>query len=192
MNRPRIVLCLCISVAMALVVFGVQTARAVDAPEANTLRTSELSFFNSVSMDCMAVKSKLSDVHQQDGLLRVTLGQNYEVVSSKLMARLNTRVVENKLNGAPLVKTAADFESTLHDFRDNYRSYEVSINNLMKMNCQTQPQEFYASLEAARELREVVNQDVKKLAELVDRYYQEFLEFRRQIETKDEAHDAAE
>ena len=192
MKQSFVFLCLCAAATSVLLFFGVQSVRAVDADEPAGRRASELSFFNSVDMDCSAVVSKLGTIHQQDGLLRVTLGQDYEVTSSKLMARLNARVVENKLDGAALIKTAAEFESTLRKFRDNYRLYEVSMNNLMRMNCQAQVQEFYASLESTRELRDAVNRDVKKLSELVDRYYQEFLEFRKQLETKDEVHDAAE
>lgn len=169
-------------------------ARAVEAGEQGQLKPSDLSIYDSVVMDCLDVKFKLSAVHQQDGLLRVTLGQSYETMSTKLMTRLNARIVENKLDGAALVKTAAEFEAALRDFRDNYREYEVSMNSLLKMDCQAQVQAYYTSLQSTRELRAAVNTDVKQLAKLTDRYYQEFVDFREQLaaEDEDEGSDATE
>lgn len=171
--------------AVSALVATTGTVRAVTA-EQGQLKPGDASIYNLVTMDCLAVKFKLSDIHQQDGLLRVTLGQSYETMSTKLMARLNARVVENKLDGAPLIKTAAEFETVSSKFREDYRKYEVSMNTLMKSGCDSQLQNYYVSLETTRELRAAVNADVQRLSALIDRYYQEFSEFRKQLTAKEE------
>lgn len=176
-----LVLCLAICVGFfvnAVPVYAVTT-------EQGQLKPSDTSIYNLVTMDCLAVKFKLSDIHQQDGLLRVTLGQSYETMSTKLMARLNARVVENKLDGAALIKSAAEFETALGKFRDDYRKYEVSMNTLMKADCQSQIQTYYISLESTRELRANVNADAKKLSAIIDQYYKEFADFQHQLVVKE-------
>ncbi len=191
MRRILAILLIGTALGVGLLAIETQTARAVEAGEQGRLKPSDLSIYNSVTMDCLAVKFKLGKVHQQDGLLRVTLGQSYETISTKLMARLNARVVENKLDGSTLIKTAAEFEKTLGTFRDDYRRYEVAMNNLMKMDCQSQMQAYYTALQSTRELREAVNTDVRKLSSLVSQYDREFREFREQLNAKEGDRDAA-
>lgn len=191
MVRLMTTLVLCLAICAGIFINTVPTAHAVTT-EQGQLKPSDTSIYNLVTMDCLAVKFKLSDIHQQDGLLRVTLGQAYETMSTKLMARLNARVVENKLDGAPLVKSAAEFETALSKFRDDYKKYEVSMNTLMKADCQSQIQTYYVALESTRELRTAVDADTKKLSAIIDQYYKEFTEFQRQLQSKEkEANDNA-
>lgn len=191
MVRLVTTLALCLAISAGIFINTVPIAHAVTT-EQGQLKPSDTSIYNLVTMDCLAVKFKLSDIHQQDGLLRVTLGQAYETMSTKLMARLNARVVENKLDGAPLVKSAAEFETALSKFRDDYKKYEVSMNTLMKADCQSQIQTYYVALESTRELRTAVDTDTKKLSAIIDQYYKEFTEFQRQLQSKEkEANDNA-
>lgn len=172
------------SIAVALAVGGVFSAsvQAVESPSGQ-LKPDDSSVYNMVTMDCLAVKFKLSEVHQQDGLLRVTMGQRYENISTKLMARLNGRIVENRMDGGELIKLAANFETALSDFRDDYKAYEVSMNNLLKADCQSQKQTYYLALQDTKELRAEVQNDVEILNRSIDMYYKEFQLLRERTES---------
>lgn len=173
-----------VGIAVALTVSGVFSATTVQAVSSRggQLKPDDSSVYNLVSMDCLAVKFKLSEVHQQDGLLRVTLGQRYENISTKFMARLNGRIVENRMDGGELVKLAANFETALGEFRNDYRAYEVSMNDLLKADCQSQKQTYYMALQDTKELRAVVQNDVAILNRTIDTYYKEFSLLRERIE----------
>ncbi len=183
------------TVAASVVMLAVALApvsRAVTS-EQGQLKPGDTSIYNSISMDCLAVKFKLSKIHQDDGLLRVVLGQQYETTSDKLIARLNTRIVENRLDGAELIKIASEYEQALKQFREDYQKYEISMNSLLKADCQSQQQTYYVSLESTRELRDAVNDDVTHLNSLLAEYHDAFMEFRKAFEADQnkEQNDAA-
>lgn len=172
-------------IASALM-YSAQPARAVST-EQGQLKPDDTSIYNLVTMDCLAVKFKLSDVHQQDGLLRVVLGQNYDTMSTKLMARLNARIVENRLDGSELIKTAAEFEKALASFRNDYKAYEVAMNSLMKSDCQSQIQTYYISLQTTKDLRIKVDEDVQELNKIMQRYHDAFVKFQKDIAAQEKA-----
>ncbi len=189
MNRLITLTLLCVAACAGVFAFGANTARAVEAGE---LKPDDLTLYNSVTIDCLDVKFKLSRLHQQDGLMRVTLGQSYDTMSTKLMTRLNARVVENKLDGSELIRQAAEFDTKLKEFRADYQKYEVSMNNLMKMDCQSQAQTFYTALVETRELRVIVHEEVGQLNDIAKQYYQDFKEFRKQHIEKQKDENAGE
>lgn len=174
----------------ALIVFVV--ASLVVAPvshavssEQGQLKPDDSSLYNLVTMDCLAVKFKLNDVHRRDKLARVTLGQGYDNVSTNLMGRLNSRIVENKLDGGDLIKVAAEFEKSLQKFRSDYTKYDEAFVNLLKADCQSQIQTYYVNLQNAKELRAVVYEDVKLLDKLMQQYYDVFAEFKASVSAEE-------
>lgn len=181
----------------ALIVFVV--ASLVAAPishavssEQGQLKPDDSSLYNLVTMDCLAVKFKLNDVHRRDKLARVTLGQGYDNVSTNLMGRLNSRIVENKLDGGELIKIASEFEKSLQKFRSDYTKYDEALVNLIKADCQSQMQTYYVNLQTTKELRATVYDDAKNLDGLTKQYYTAYTEFRKTVsaETQKDTDDA--
>lgn len=169
-------------------------SRAVTG-EQGQLKPDDTSLYNMVTMDCLAVKFKLNETHRQDKLLRVTLGQGYDNMSTNLMGRFNSRIVENKLDGGELIKIAAEFEQARQNFRDDYTKYDDAFTNLLKSDCQSQTQTYYVNLQSMRELRTKVNNDTKKLDEIMGRYYDAFGQLRKSLTEKqaeEERNNAAE
>lgn len=142
--------------------------------------------FQNVTIDCLDVKFKLTSVHQEDGLNRVNSGQLYEAVSTKLMARLGSRIVENRLDGAELIKKASEYETALDNFRNHYQTYEVAMNALIKSDCSTQPVIFYNDLQRVRDLRAEVDTDTQQLTRITMEYYDAFLAFSERISQQKE------
>lgn len=142
--------------------------------------------FSTVELNCMDVKVKLSKVHEKDSLMRVNAGQNYKVISGKLMKPLHAKIVEDSLDGSELVKKAASFEEQLEDFRLHYQEYEVALTGLLKMDCEDQKQLFYTTLREVRDKRNAVYEDTQKLEQSVTEYKQVFGQFKETFEPKKE------
>lgn len=166
-------------------------SRAVSS-EQGQLKPDDSSLYNSVTMDCLAVKFKLNELHRQDKLLRVTAGQGYDNMSSDLMGRLNSRIVENKLDGGELIKIAADFEKAREQFRADYTKYDEALVALLKADCQSQMQTYYLSVQNVRELRAQVQEDIKKLDATMQRYHDAFVVFKKAVQEEEKKNDASE
>lgn len=133
--------------------------------------------YNNVTMDCTAVKAKLVKIHESDGLTRVNAGQLYDSVANKLMARLNSKIAEQRLDGGKLFTYAAEFERHLTAFRDAYRTYESAMTQLIKSDCDAYPQNFYYLLEVVRQKRQLVQQEVTALYDAARAYRKEAQQF---------------
>lgn len=151
------------------------------APSLDTERSvAESNFYSVVEMDCMAVRVKLSKIHENDSLMRVNTGQAYGMITSRLMSRLHAKIVEQRLDGGELVKKTAEFESQLGEFRSHYQEYEAALSELLKKDCGSQQQLFYAMLREVRAKRDVVYEDTKQLEKCIHEYKELFLEFKEQ------------
>lgn len=133
--------------------------------------------FENITMDCLDVKFKLSKVHETDGLNRVNLGQLYEAMSTKLMGPLNSRIVNNHLDGSALVKTAAEYQLTLTKFKNDYQTYEEQMSDLIKSDCTSQKMVFYRNLENVQRLRTYVHNDILQLNRLIKTFKNDFQAF---------------
>ena len=157
------------------------------------LKPGDSSVYANVQMDCLDVKLKLSKVYEQDGLHRVNAGQVYDTMSNRLMARLNAKIVSDRLDGSELIKAASEFEEALVGFRQEYHTYEVAMNRLLKSDCQARQHAFYIALTEVRTGREAVDVQVKALDEAAKKYYEAFEAFRdEQLYPSDDDDDEGE
>jgi len=129
--------------------------------------------------NCTEAQASLTQLHASDALLRVTLGQLYESIATKLMTPLNSRIVLNKLDGSSLVSAAATYEQQLGDFRDDYQVYEQSLSDLLAIKCQDRPVGYFDGLTKARINREKVHDDVEALRKTSRAYGDNFEMFAR-------------
>lgn len=126
---------------------------------------------------CVDVQSFLSRLRANDGLRRVNLGQQYETISTRLMAPMNSRIALNKLDGVELTQTAVDFNTKLDVFRESYRDYEKALTSTIDMKCKDQPVTFYDSVMTARTKRVAVKQSMAELSALLQQYNSQFDQF---------------
>lgn len=124
-----------------------------------------------VRNNCADTQTALRTLYATDAVARVNMGQQYEAISSKLMAPMNDRVVSNKLNGTELVKTTAAFDKELDNFRKNiYSPYKDKLTEIFSMKCYDQPIEFYDRLTYILDLRTQLRTSVDKLEVLLAQY----------------------
>lgn len=173
MTRPKQVIIgiLCSTIVCASVSF-VARAQTAERPALSQRH------IETIQANCENALVTLRRLHQSDALLRVNQGQLYEYISTRLMARLNSRIALNRLDGAALVAAAARYEETLQQFRDEYQRYEEQLSEVLDMNCRQEPERFYYAITDARQARLLVSEEVKELHSSIDLYKQALAEFR--------------
>ncbi|QQG50966.1 MAG: hypothetical protein HZB75_00435 [Candidatus Saccharibacteria bacterium] len=171
---------LIIIAAFAVTVAGSFAAMQSTASAEDVLMTE--AHIARIRANCVDAQSSLRQLHASDALLRVNRGQVYESMSTKLMATFNSRVALNRLDGLKLVSIAAQYETQLMNFRQNYQSYEESMSGLLKLNCINQPVAFYDSVAATRAMRKKVHDSTLSLHKTIRDYKNEFELFAKQFE----------
>jgi hypothetical protein len=126
-----------------------------------------------VKANCLSAQSTLNRIHANDALSRVHLGQEYETISTKFMAPMNSRIALAKLDNVELTKTTVDFNAKLNEFRNLYKQYEQTMLHTIQIKCVDQPEEFYSSLIQAQVDRKAVRESVIGLGNLVTQYKQQ-------------------
>lgn len=157
------------------VVYSLTSSFAYAETTPETLTETQLS---QIKTNCISIKSTLNRIHANDGLMRVNQGQQYEIISTKLMAPLNSRIALNRLDGVELSQTTVSYNLQLDTFRSDYRQYEQSLSDLLRFDCSQNQREFYEKLIEVRADREAVNETATKLKTLIDRYGTQFDTFR--------------
>ena len=154
-----------ISVAALAVFFGVfaQTAHA----QSTALTPEQLQHIKS---NCTSIKSTLNQLHVSDALLRVNRGQVYESMASRLMDPFNSRLGNNRLDAKATSVVTTNYRSALDTFRNDYKDYEEKLSSALRVDCTSQPELFYTTIEQARVLRTKVHTDVNKLHRYIDDY----------------------
>lgn len=142
---------------------------------------------NTIRANCASVQATLSRIHTNDALNRVHLGQEYETISSKFMASMNSRVALAKLDGVDLAKTTVEFNDELDDFRTTYQQYEQNLLKAIQMKCTDQPVAFFDAVVLAQQGRSEVRETVLGLGTLVVQYGNQVKELRTQAQSSRQA-----
>jgi len=170
---------LVIGLLLVGLVCGGSVAYAEDT--AATLTDSDLA---RIRLNCTAVQTSLGRIHESDALARVNLGQQYETISTKLMAPFNSRVALNRLDGVAVTQTTVEFNNKLDEFRTLYQQYEQTLLRAIQLKCTDQPVTFYDTLNLARTHRAAVREAVVSLGGLVKQYGTEVQTLRDSVKGK--------
>src|SRR4051812_38508816 len=90
------------------VLLAVIASPFVYADQADDLTSSQIAV---VKANCLSAQSTLNRIHANDALSRVHLGQEYETISTKFMAPMNSRIALAKLDNVELTRTTVDFNT---------------------------------------------------------------------------------
>lgn len=112
---------------------------------------------------CDTIKENLKSVQHQDSRTRVYLGRYYETILSKYITPLNVRLVENNLFDKNLMDNQDSFSKTRDSFIIDYIEYQKGLEDLVAMDCKSEPESFYEKLIKIREKRKIVATDVVNL-----------------------------
>ena len=162
MMKYRCLLVLAGCLVAASLVSGV-VARAQDQPPSDET-------VQQVAHSCQSIRNALTQIHLRDGVFRVSRAQSYEFMSTRLMAPLNSRLLLNKVDASGLVRTTAQYDTLLNQFRAKYVAYDEQLAATIAIDCKQKPAEFYQALVKTRELREEVHQITLELNQHVGQY----------------------
>lgn len=123
-----------------------------------------------IRTSCVSAKNTLNQLHASDALLRVNRGQLYESMTTKLMARFNSRADSNHFDVKDLTTVTQTYGEALTTFRDDYKSYEVQLTATLAVDCLKEPVSFYDAVALTRVKRAQVHVDVVKLHQSIDAY----------------------
>ncbi|MDN5835453.1 MAG: hypothetical protein L0H36_02340 [bacterium] len=137
-----------------------------------------------IVQNCTQIQATLSSIHSSDALLRVNRGQTYELIASRLMSPMNTRIAANNLDGASLIQLTSDYSDDLSDFRDTYISYERQMAKTIRTNCHKSADSFYQNLVKTRQLRQEVHEYVVDINKGIRDYEKAFDSFRKMLTLK--------
>ena len=126
-----------------------------------------------IRKNCSSLKVTIKQIHTNDALARVSIGQKYNAVSTKLMARFNSRLSLNKLDSSGLVRITSDFETQRLKFNSDYNKYDTAMANLDKASCKTDQAKFYEKIIEARDARNYLSDSVKSMNGLLAQYKSE-------------------
>lgn len=165
----------------AILVSGFLVVTNVQAQQQTTMTDEHI---QRIVANCSQATRTLTQLHASDTLLRVNRGQLYELVSTRLMARLNSRLSLNRLDGSKLVSVAAAYDKALTNFRSRYDTYEDQLSVAIAIDCTKRPVAFYDAVTKARELRALVHVATTDLTKYTNEYGQEFALFRENFSTQ--------
>lgn len=137
-----------------------------------------------VRSTCTSLKSSLNTIHTNDILMRVNIGQTYNTISGKLMARMNARLAVNRVSGTKLAQITATFEKNRAQFGTDFNRYDSAMTTLLKIDCLTSPSEFYNQLIVARDARHRVSVKVSELNDEIREYRRELVKLEPAIEQR--------
>ena len=119
---------------------------------------------------CDIIRDNLKSVQKTDSRTRVYLGAHYETILTKFVVPLNVRLVENGLSNAELVENQNGLTEARKLFADDFVNYQQGLEELVGMDCKTEPEKFYEQLEKVRSRRKTVEQDTLKIRNLVSKH----------------------
>lgn len=125
-----------------------------------------------IVQNCGDIKQSLSKLQHSDSRTRTYLGTAYESINSRFITPLNLRLVRNGIPSTGLFEIQGKFASAQASFRDDYVEYMRALEELIAIDCESHPQEFYGKLEIARNRREKLRNTTQKLSELATDQYQ--------------------
>lgn len=125
-----------------------------------------------IRQHCDTIRDDLKSLQRSDSRARVYLGRYYETILSKFIMVLGVRLVENNLSNTSFINNQNDFNKTRTNFTIDYIEYQKSLEELVNLDCKSEPARFYDQLVDVRAKRAIVADDTVKLRRLADQHSQ--------------------
>lgn len=119
-----------------------------------------------ISQNCQSIKSSLKSLQKADSRTRVLLGTNYQTILSDYLTPLNVRLVKNNQPNSTLTNLQSSFVAERDGFNQQFIKYSQSLESLINVDCQSNPDDFYRQLGDVRTQRAKLNKSVAKLDQL--------------------------
>ncbi len=162
---------LCILIALSPAAAGALSSTDLTSAQVENIRNA-----------CKDTQLALRQVTITDAVSYVNLSQQYNIISTHLMAPMTSRVSLNKLDGVELTKTTVSFNTSITDFKAQYAAYKQLSSTALGMNCYDRPIEFYDTLTALLSKRTETRQTTDKLTSLIAQYRTQLQDIKKQAQ----------
>ena len=119
---------------------------------------------------CSKIRELLQDAQRNDVRNRVYLGGYYESILTDYIVPFNVRMVENNLSTPELVENQNKISNTKALFASDFIAYQQNLEDLLLINCKTEPAKFYEKLGIVQQKRKTVEQDTLKMHSLISEH----------------------
>ena len=123
-----------------------------------------------ISDHCSAIKEDLKNVQRADARARVYIGGRYETLLTDFVTPMNVWLVEKNMSRADLIESQNAIAEAKVNFVNDYVDYQQGLEQLVAMDCKTEPGRFYDKLVRVRQKRRKVEQDMQKMSKALDDY----------------------
>ncbi|MBR3319293.1 hypothetical protein IKG06_02170 [Candidatus Saccharibacteria bacterium] len=120
-----------------------------------------------ISNSCNTIHQNLKNLQRADARARTYFGSIYETISSKYLKPLNLRIVDNDIPNSTLLKLQSEFAEARTKFSDDYIKYSKALEELISIDCQIEPKNFYQKLLDTRSKRTTVAKDIGSISNLL-------------------------
>jgi len=117
--------------------------------------------------NCASIKISLTQLQRSDSDMRAYLGNIFETTANNFIIPLNLRLVRNNINQPDLISEQSDYVAAKAQFSSAYIRYARSLEDLIKLNCRTNPDRFLTQLDKTRENRAAVREQVERLQDMI-------------------------
>lgn len=167
---------------IVLIFIGVLITTACAAQSVQAQTTLSEAHKERIRQNCVTAQTALTQLHASDGLLRYNRGRLYELISTKLMAPLNSRIALGRFGGLKLAAITIEYDRQRNVFAASYKDYEESMSRILRIKCTENPVEFYEGVRSTREKRQRLHGDTETLTTLLKEYKTEFEKFAEEFE----------
>ncbi len=136
---------------------------------------------NAISENCLSIKDSLRITQRVDSRTRVYLGGKFETILTKFIKPLNVKLIENNISDLGLIENQSSFVEARAVFSSDFIRYQQSLEELIGINCEAEPEIFYDKLLITRERRRLMSQDISKIKKIILNNVQLVTELRSNI-----------
>lgn len=124
-----------------------------------------------ISQSCSTIKQHLKNLQLADSRTRSSLGTAYQDFLVSYITPLNVNLVKNNRPSTTISGIYSDILDTRAKFNSRFTTYSQIFEQLLAMDCQKEPENFYAKIEEAREARGKLESSAKKMRSLLGNHY---------------------
>lgn len=151
---------------VAASVLAVSFGIAASAQSSTTLSSDML---ETIRDRCTNSQFALQQIEKRDAVSRINRGRAYDQMLRQLFA-LNSRFAYNKISSPELIQITTDIQKAVDEFRAQYDRYDTDIADALKIDCRQKPADYYDIIIRAREDRNAVGAQVRKIEQLAKGY----------------------
>lgn len=134
--------------------------------------------------NCKAAQRTMQRIQYVDPVARVNRGIAYNNIS-KLMTALTARAAFNAYSVPQLSVETAAIQEQRTQFAQDYTDYEISLRELINLNCKAKPEEFYKRLVEVRSKRAIVTLRVREMDRRLDAFAGSVTQLNELIKTRE-------